>query len=105
MGSTIEDFPGAPDCPTWCECHDSGSGWDVHPAAVTKTCRRVIECDGGAEIQLERFASIEDSRVIIEAAAMRVLCVEALSIAAALTLGHAVRRVAEIVSEALAFAA
>ena len=94
-----DQFPEAPACPAWCQDHEPGEGWDVRPAAVTKTCRRVVPCDNGVEITIERFASIEGYALDVGSPVIRVECDEALSLADALTLSRTLLRAGEMASE------
>jgi hypothetical protein len=88
----------APCCPPWCQEHADGDTWEVHPGSVTKTCRRVIECDGGAEVEVERFASIEDNQLLIEWATVQARCGDdPLDTIAALTLAETIIRAVEMI--------
>jgi hypothetical protein len=96
MHATTEDNP-TPTCTPWCPGHDT-AGWDVHTAAVTRTCRRVIECDGGVEITLERFASLTGRTVDVDPPTIRVDCTDALSMRVAAAMAATLGRAAEMLA-------
>jgi len=89
----------APPCPRWCQAHDSDEGWERVLGETVKMCRRIVEVDGGSQIVLERYAAIEDERLIVLAPELRVLVDEALSLVDARTLADTLCRVTEKVTE------
>lgn len=90
-------YPIAPDCPAWCTCHDGAVGWDIHPSAITKTCRRIIECDGGCQVEIEVFASVEAGELVVAPPAVRVHVGDALGVGEAMLLAEVLTRAAEVI--------
>lgn len=93
-----ERMPEPPECPRWCTTRHE-TPWDVLPGAVVRVCRRIVEVDGGAELVLERIASVENGRVLTDAPAVRMHVPDALSLPDAATLAETVVRLVEIVGE------
>lgn len=88
-----------PPCPSWCrEDHD---GWSHLAGSVVKLCRRAVAVDGGAEVVIERYAAIEDGSLVVRPAEVRVRADEALALDDARTLADSLRRVTELVMEAV----
>lgn len=106
-------LPDSPICPAWCEVHGprNDEGWDVHPAATTRVCRRAVVVPVGdgttpAEISLERYVAVEDGQLVVEPPVLRVngspmTPAEALAIADAL---RTLARQAQTQSSAMAAA-
>lgn len=100
--TTRGQLPPAPGCPHWCGGHEHGT-WQVHDAAITKTCRRAITVSepgsGAVEVIVERFASVEDGRLVVAEPAVRVDVPDALPIDLVHRLSATLLRVAELVRE------
>lgn len=93
----------APECPWWCT-EDHGDGWTRGGGILTRHCRRHVlgadDVDGRpAEIELDRFASVVDGRVLVEAPTVRLIALAALSIESAQSVVATLSRLAEMAGE------
>lgn len=111
-GSTNQDTEGepamhdttlidAPECPHWCTEHNEPSGWTVTGRDVYKICRHLVagapDVDGTpVEFEIQRYAAIEDARLIVGEPTVRVLAWSALTASAALLAAATLRQLAEL---------
>lgn len=92
----------APECPHWCTEHTNETrGWEVTGRDVFKVCRHLVtgapDVDGSpVEFEIQRYAGIEDSRLIIAEPTVRVLAWSALTASAALIVASTMRQLAEL---------
>lgn len=99
-----QGLPTAPQCPAWCQVHDeSATGWDVHPAAVTRLCRRTVEVGIGvdvlATIELQRFAQVIDDAVLVAEPTLELTHEGPLTPSAALLVAATLTRAADLLRE------
>lgn len=103
MRAAIDGQP-APPCPGWCKSHSpSDEQWTEHPAATTKTCRRVIHAGEDADgypvtVTIERFADIDETGAVrVQPTTIDIHADGPLSVAGAVRLAETVLRVSEII--------
>lgn len=92
----------APECPHWCTEHTNETrGWEVTGRDTFKVCRHLVagvpDVDGRpVEFEIQRYASIENARVIVGEPTVRVLAWSALTASAALIAAATLRQLAEL---------
>lgn len=93
-----DELPEPPECPPWCRVtHETR--WDMHPGVTDRVCRRIVQTAADAEIMLQRYASVEDGQVQVEAPTIEVHAPQAMYGWDAAQLADTLARVVDIMAE------
>lgn len=101
----VPEMQTPPSCPWWCTVHSGETGWDVRAGAVTKTCRRSVECvedvcGEAVSLVVERFAELTPQGFVSTAEPVfRVDSHSALGITAATRLAETLQHLAAMVGD------